>query len=110
MSISCIATSASATTTKSHGSPAPKTPAATDWREDYAYHLGIQAYTFSYPWLYLSTLKYLWVIKNEPHKDVTLYMGLNRFWHGREYITAEYRDGGSPNNDTLYSMSILDME
>ena len=96
---------------KSHGSPAAAaTGAATDWREDYAYHLGIQAYTFSYPWLYLSTLKYLWVIKNEPHKDVTLYMGLNRWWHGRKYITADYRDGGSPNNDTLYSMSILDLK
>jgi len=58
----------------------------------------------------LSTLKYLWVIKNEPHKDVNLYMGLNRWWHGRKYITSDYRDGGSPNNDTLYSMSILDLK
>ncbi|MDX2417348.1 MAG: DUF1254 domain-containing protein [Xanthomonadales bacterium] len=97
-------------TNKPHGTPeVPDPKAALDWREDYAYHLGIQAYTFSYPWLYLSTLKYLWVIENEPHKDVTLYMGLNRWWHGRKFITAEYRDGGAPNNDTLYSMSILDL-
>lgn len=111
MSISFVAISASATSPKPNGTPAAAaTGAATDWREDYAYHLGIQAYTFSYPWIYLSTLKYLWVIKNEPHKDVTLYMGLNRWWHGRKYITADYRDGGSPNNDTLYSMSILDLK
>ena len=110
MGISFLVTPVMATTAKPHGSPDPKAPPADDWREDYAYHLGIQAYTFSYPWIYLSTLKYLWVIKNEPHKDVTLYMGLNRWWHGRKYITADYRDGGSPNNDTLYSMSILDLK
>ncbi|MFC1578912.1 DUF1254 domain-containing protein [Pseudomonadota bacterium] len=109
MSISFVAMPISAASPKPSDSAAAVTGAAIDWREDYAYHLGIQAYTFSYPWLYLSTLKYLWVIKNEPHKDVTLYMGLNRWWHGRNYITADYRDGGSPNNDTLYSMSILDL-
>lgn len=89
---------------------APAADTAVDWREDYAYHLGMQAYTFSYPWIYLSQLKYLWVVKNELQKDVTLYMGLNRWWHGRKYVTAEYRDGGAPNNDTLYSMSILDLK
>ena len=82
---------------------------STDWREDYAYHLGVEAYVFSYPWVFLPEVRYVWVVTNEPKKDVTLYMGLNRWWHGRKTITAAYRDGGAPNNDTLYSMSILDL-
>ena len=28
----------------------------TDWREDYAYILGVQAYIFSYPWVYMSEI------------------------------------------------------
>ena len=83
-----------------------KTP---DWREDYAYTLGMQAYVFGVPWVVLTQLRYTWVIANEPKKDVTFYMGLNRWWHGRNLITADYRDGGSPNDDTLYSMSMLDL-
>ncbi len=31
----------------------------TDWREDYAYSLGLQAYIFSFPWVFLSQLQYL---------------------------------------------------
>jgi hypothetical protein len=34
------------------------TPAkASDWREDYAYSLGIQAYIFGFPWIYLPTIR-----------------------------------------------------
>ena len=32
---------------------------------------------------------------------------LNEFWHGTQLINAEWRDGGAPNNDTLYSMTWL---
>jgi hypothetical protein len=31
----------------------------TDWSEDYAYSLGVQAYIFSYPWVFLPQLQYL---------------------------------------------------
>lgn len=50
MAISTLATPALATD-KPHGSPEPKAPPAADWREDYAYNLGMQAYIFSYLWL-----------------------------------------------------------
>lgn len=81
----------------------------TDWREEYAYTLGLQAYIFGFPWVFLPAIRYAWVVANEPKKDVTFYMGLNRFWHGRKILTSDYTDGGSPNDDTLYSMSMMDL-
>ena len=87
---------------------AGKKPA--DWREDYAYHLGMQAYIFSYPWIYLPEVRYLWVVGNEPknHKLV-MYAALNHFWHAQNIMTSDYQDGGAPNNDTMYSETWMDV-
>jgi hypothetical protein len=41
-----------------------------------SYHLGVQAYVFSYPWVFLPEVRYAWVVANEPKKDITFYMGL----------------------------------
>lgn len=43
-------------TEKPHGSPDPQAPPA-DWREDYAYHLEMEAYIFSYPWVFLPEIR-----------------------------------------------------
>jgi hypothetical protein len=32
-----------------------------DWREQYAYTLGVEAYTFGFPWVYLPQIRWLWV-------------------------------------------------
>ena len=32
-------------------------PSAMDWRETYAYTLGMQAYIFGFPWIYLPSLR-----------------------------------------------------
>ncbi len=95
-------------TDKPHGSPDPQAPPA-DWREDYAYHLGMEAYIFSYPWVFLPELRYAWVVANEPKKDVSPYFAINRWWQDRKIMTPDYRGGGAPNNDTLYTVSILDL-
>lgn len=81
---------------------------ATDWREEYAYTLGIQAYIFSFPWSYLPELRYTWVTQ-KPDNVMTPYAPLNHFWHLRQLAGADYRDGGSPNYDTLYSIAWLDI-
>ena len=79
-----------------------------DWRENHAYTLGVQAYVFGYPWVYLSQLQYQWVVA--PPRDASSpNMSINQFWHARQIITSDYRDGGSPNNDTLYSVAWLDV-
>ena len=79
-----------------------------DWREQYAYTLGVQAYVFSFPWSYLPELRYTWVTQ-EPSNASTPYAPLNHFWHVWKLADADYRDGGSPNYDTLYSLAWLDV-
>ena len=80
-----------------------------DWREDYAYSLGVQAYIFSYPWAFLPNIRYAWVKGNESNSQYATYMAFNRFWKSRDILTPKWRDGGSPQNDVLYNMSILDL-
>ena len=89
---------------------APVASASADpsWQEEYAYTLGVQAYVFGFPWVYLPTLRWLWVTQPRNPERVP-YAPLNQFWHGKTLVTAAYRDGGSPNNDTLYSMAWLDL-
>jgi hypothetical protein len=87
--------------------PAAATP--TDWREDYAYSLGQQAYIFSYPWLFLSQIQYSWVVVPPKNPALSPNMPINQWWHARNIITSDYQDGGGPNNDTLYSVSWLDL-
>jgi hypothetical protein len=88
---------------------AQETDKKTDWREDYAYSLGVQAYIFSYPWVYLSQLQYQWVSVTPEHPELTPNMPINHWWHARNVMTDDYRDGGAPQNDTLYSITWLDV-
>ena len=108
MSIGTLATPVLATD-KPHGSQEPKAPPPTDWRQDYAYHLGMQAYVYSFPWVYLAELRYLWVGKPKPPGYKGFDMAFNHFYHSRDIITPAYQAGGSPNNDTLYSITWLDL-
>lgn len=80
----------------------------TDWRESYSYTLGVQAYVYGFPWVYLPQLRWLWVTQ-PTDLEHTPYAPINQFWHARSLASAEYRSGGSPNNDTLYSMAWLDV-
>ena len=40
--------------------------ATDDWREEYAYTLGIQAYVFGFPYVYLPSLRWDWVTQPKP--------------------------------------------
>ncbi len=88
---------------------AQETQKTTDWREDYAHSLGVQAYIFSFPWVFLSQIQYEWVVVPAKNPALTPNMPLNQWWHARNIITSAYRDGGAPNNDTLYSVTWLDV-
>jgi hypothetical protein len=80
-----------------------------DWRERYAYSLGIQAYVFGFPYVYLPSLRWNWVTVPKPPGGVTPYAALNHFHHARTLADASYREGGSPNSDTLYSIAWVDV-
>jgi hypothetical protein len=87
-----------------------ETPAnAANWREDYAHGLGIQAYIFGFPWIYLPTIRWSWVTQPKPLGSITPYAALNHFFNVRVLADASYRDGGAPNNDTLYSIAWIDV-
>lgn len=79
------------------------------WRETFAYTLGVQAYVFGFPYVYLPGLRWWWVTVPKPAGGMTPYAALNHFHHGRRLADANYRDGGSPNNDTLYSIAWVDL-
>lgn len=79
----------------------------TDWREEHAYTLGVQAYMFGYPWIYNATLRYQWT--NQYINDDTAYGPVNHFWHAPRLVNAKWRDGGTPNNDTPYSLAWVDL-
>jgi hypothetical protein len=78
---------------------AQPTPVAEDWREQYAYSVGVQAYIYAGPMLYLTRLRHKWTTDAASIP----YAALNHFYHFRNIADATYKDGGSPNNDTLYS-------
>lgn len=77
-------------------------------KEELAYTIGTQAYVYGYPWIYLPTLRWLWVTKPVNPQRVP-YMPLNHFWKQQQLTDAAYRDGGTPNNDTLYSVAWVDV-
>ena len=79
-----------------------------NWAEENAYTLGVQAYTYAFPWYYNALLRWKWTTQ-PPANDRTPSMAINTFYHGRHLTTASHRDGGSPNNDTLYSVSWVDL-
>ncbi|CAG2156619.1 hypothetical protein LMG26411_05317 [Cupriavidus numazuensis] len=89
--------------------PALPTGMQGDWREQYAYSLGIQAYVFGFPYVLLPALRWKWTSGPKPATSMTPYAPLNSFYHARRLTDATYRDGGTPNNDTLYSIAWVDV-
>ena len=85
-----------------------------EWQEQYAYSLGLQAYIYGFPWIYLSQLRWLWTTEGgkalAKAKGLTLpWAPLNTFWNSPQLATPDNTTGGSPNHDTLYSVAWLDL-
>ena len=79
-----------------------------DWKAEYAYTTGMQAFIYGFPYIYNAKLRHDWVTsKRDP--AVVPYAAVNHFWHAARVMDASYRDGGCPNNDTLYSLAWLDL-
>jgi hypothetical protein len=80
----------------------------TDWAAEYAYTTGVQAFVYGFPYIYNAQLRHDWVT-NPRNPELLPFAAVNHFWHARHLVDATYRDGGSPNNDTLYSLAWLDL-
>lgn len=79
-----------------------------NWQAEYAYATGVQAFVYGFPYLYYAQLRHEWVT-HPRDPDAVPYAAVGHFWHARHPVDATYRDGGSPSNDTLYSVSWLDL-
>lgn len=73
--------------------------------EQHAYMTGISAMEYGNPYVFLNDIRYLWTQDASYEKRADI----NTFYHYRDLTTAEDKIGGSPNNDTIYSMSWLDV-
>ena len=78
---------------------AASSSAGFDWREQYAYSLGVQAYLYLFPWSYMPGPR--WVLTQSIEHQA------NRFQHVRRLENADKINGGAPNNDALYSRAWL---
>ena len=73
-----------------------------DWKAEYAYTTGMQAFITGFPDVYSAKLRHDWVTQaRDP--AVIPYAAVNCFCHAARVLDATYRDGGCPTNDTLYS-------
>ncbi|HEY0549061.1 MAG TPA: hypothetical protein VGF13_05630 [Verrucomicrobiae bacterium] len=86
----------------------------TEWEEQYAYSLGIQAYIYGFPWVYLSWIKWLWTTPGgealAKAEGITLpSMPVNSFFLSPQLATGATPTGESPNRDTLYAIAWLDL-
>ena len=76
-----------------------------DWREDYAYIVGMQAYIYGYPALRYARDRYYMVEKPSGIIDTPI----NSFFHVRRLSDSNDKYGASTNNDTIYSVAWIDL-
>jgi hypothetical protein len=63
-----------------------------DWKAEYAYTTGMQAFIYGFPYMYNAQLRHDWVT-NKRDPDVVPYAAVDHFWHAARLIDASYRDG-----------------
>lgn len=85
-----------------------------NWEEQYAYSLGMQAYVYGFPWVYLSWLRWLWTTAGgkalQEKQGLTLpWAPINTFFRSPVLANPSTQTGGSPNTDTLYAVAWLDV-
>jgi len=73
----------------------------TDWREEFAYMTGKQAYIYGFPGLNFAEIRYNWI----EGKDSAFSSKGNVYTHYRKLVDPSYQYGTSMNRDTLYSLA-----
>ena len=89
--------------------PVTPPPAAVfDWHAEYTYSIGLQAFIYGFPYMYLAQCRYKWTHDDRDPEHLP-YSSVGQFWHARDVLDASYQDGGCPNNDTMYSIAWVDL-
>ena len=53
-----------------------------DWKAEYAYTTGMQAFIYGFPYIYNAQLRHDWVTsKRDPGRCASRYAAVNYFWH-----------------------------
>ncbi len=85
--------------------PAPVAPAATDWRETYAYAVGMQAIVYGFP--VVKNLQQRYYMVEKPVGQVS--MPVNAWYHQRNPGTSNDKYGSSIIDTLLYSAAWFDV-
>jgi len=80
------------------------------WKERHAEAKGQLLASYGFPYVFNYFLLNEWGSPATEGKNSIVSDTLNKFGHTRELLTADYRNGGSPNNDTLYSVAWMYVE
>lgn len=62
---------------------------STNWQEEFAYTLGVQAYIYGFPWINLAAYRWLWVTQVSID-DTHPYAPLNMFYHATKLTDASF--------------------
>ena len=74
-------------------------------REAHAYAIGMQAFTYGFPLIYMGSLMWKWAL--DPTSSLR---PINSWIQTKEFVaTSNYRDGGSFNTDTVYQGAFVDL-
>ena len=84
---------------------APHDVSNTEWRETWAYLLGMQAYAYGFPAVYYTKLRYGMVRQPQGMADTPL----NTLFHAPRLSDHTDQIGGSPMRDAIYSVAWLDL-
>lgn len=79
-----------------------------DWRAEYAYSTGLQAFIYGFPYIYNAQIRHQWVTQPRD-TSVIPYAAVNHFWHASRLMDATWRGGSCPSNAALYSWAWLDV-
>jgi hypothetical protein len=80
-------------------------PEKIDWRETWAYLIGMQAYTYGFPAIYYTKLRFGMVKLVQGVIDTPL----NKLFHVPRLSDHNDQYGGSPMRDAIYSVAWLDL-
>ena len=79
--------------------------AQSDWREDFAYLLGMQAYIYGYPAIHFAKQRHAMLYA--PRENGTAHV--NELFHKPRLSNHNDKYGGSPMRDAIYSVGWLDL-
>lgn len=80
--------------------------AGMDPREIHAYSMGIQAFQWGFPLIYMGNLMWQWTLN-----PASVQRFVNSWITTRHFVaTSFYQDGGSFNTDTVYAGAFIDLQ